>query len=356
MATAYIYTLILYYLVWRFNARTGQTSIETINEIRLKYILVQHKGISLGTEYLRNLIILIKESNHPQSKRDRIILHASKVSAFRDKLLMMASLDDDDIRRFRGVANEKNGLITILLSQAVEILRDLCNGIEGDNRGYKVTDPDTFMNLIKKSMALVDYVDLFVLESESDKVVQVQFLGDYNCTNLKRYYGHLCYATGILNTIVTECRWKTIPAKITKKNEVNSLVIAREETEVLAYYSDESIKLLHRHAEGERKKRKMMDDVSGENATEHIHDQALLDFLFEKLKKGDEPCNNTDDVMEAIQQLLLEEEIPSHLIPQPEKRTSLFMEKQGLYPSWVEEISPTVFRLLTAGLKSDENK
>ena len=268
---------------------------------------------------------------------------------------MMASTYDHDFRRFRGVANEKNGLITILLSQAVETLRDICNGIEGDSlRGYKVTDPDTFMNLLKKSRALVDYVDLFVLESESDKVVQVQFLND--CSELKRYYGHLCYATGILNTIVTECKWKTIPAKITKKKEVNSLVIAREETERLAYYSDESTKLLHRHADGEGKKRKMMDDVSGENATEHIHDQALLDFLFEKLKKGDEPCKNTDDVMEAIQQLLLEEEIPSDLIPQPEKRTSLFMEKQGLYPSWVEEISQSVFRLLTDGLKSDENR
>ena len=92
------------------------------------------------------------------------------------------------------------------------------------------------------------------------------------------------------------------------------------------------------------KKRKMMDDVTGENAPKHTHDQDLLDFLYEKLKKVGEPCNNTDGVMETIQQLLLEEEIPSDLIPQPEKRMSLFMEKQGLYPSWVEEISPTELR------------
>ena len=47
-------------------------------------------------------------------------------------------------------AKEKNGLITIVLSQAVQTLRGICNGIEGDMRGYKVTDPSTFMNLLQK--------------------------------------------------------------------------------------------------------------------------------------------------------------------------------------------------------------
>ena len=90
---------------------------------------------------------------------------------------MMASTDDCDMWKeeleISRAAKEKNGLITLLLSQAVETLRGICNGIEGDMRGYKVTDPSTFMNLLKKSRALVDYVDHFVLESDSDKIVQV---------------------------------------------------------------------------------------------------------------------------------------------------------------------------------------
>ena len=89
---------------------------------------------------------------------------------------MMASTDDYDIRRFTRAAKGKNGLITIVLSQAVQTLCGICNGIEGDMRGYKVTDPSTFMNLLKKSRALVDYVDLFLLESDSDKIVQVRLI------------------------------------------------------------------------------------------------------------------------------------------------------------------------------------
>ena len=183
---------------------------------------------------------------------------------------MMASTDDCDMWKeeleISRAAKEKNGLITLLLSQAVETLRGICNGIEGDMRGYKVTDPSTFMNLLKKSRALVDYVDHFVLESDSDKIVQVRLIGEYNCCELKRYYGHLRYATGILNTIVTECRWKTIPAEIKKRNQVNSLVVAMEVTEELAQYSEEPTKLLEEAAAARAEesgaksgKRKMMD-------------------------------------------------------------------------------------------------
>ena len=57
--------------------------------------------------------------------------------------------------------------------------------------------------------------------------------------------------------------------------------------------------------------------------------------------------------MGAMQELLLNEEIPSNLIPQPEKRMSLSMEKQGLYPPWVEELAPDIFGMLTAGMKSN---
>ena len=47
--------------------------------------------------------------------------------------------------------------------------------------------------------------------------------------------------------------------------------------------------------------------------------------------------------MGATQELLLNEEIPSNLMPQPEKRMSLSMEKQGLCSPWVEELALDVF-------------
>ena len=104
------------------------------------------------------------------------------------------------------------------------------------------------------------------MESDSDKIVQVRPIGEYNCSELKRYYGHLRYAAGVLNTIVTECRWKTIPAKITKRNQVDSLVVAMEVTEELAQYSEEPTKLREESAAARAEesgaksgKHKMMD-------------------------------------------------------------------------------------------------
>ena len=57
--------------------------------------------------------------------------------------------------------------------------------------------------------------------------------------------------------------------------------------------------------------------------------------------------------MGATQELLLDEEMPSNLMPQPEKGMSLSMEKQGLCPPRVEELALDVFQMLTAGMKSN---
>ena len=53
-------------------------------------------------------------------------------------------------------------------------------------------------------------------------------------------YGHLCYATGLLNTIVAECKWKKVPKKITAHKQVSALAIAIFESRELAQYARQS--------------------------------------------------------------------------------------------------------------------
>ena len=120
-------------------------------------------------------------------------------------------------------ANEDNRLISILLNQATDILRLLrcCHCIEGDSyRGYRVTNPETFADVLKKSDALVNYFDLFVQKQKSDKITEVKTIGRYSQPRMKKYYGHLCFATGLLNMIVTECKWKKYQQKSQQKDKL----------------------------------------------------------------------------------------------------------------------------------------
>ena len=109
------------------------------------------------------------------------------------------------------------------MNQAIGILYDLkfekC--IKGNqNEGYDNTDPDLFAQLLAKSRVLVAYVDAFVLEHKADKFNDVRALEDYDKKrgdDRNDYYYCLCYATGLLNTILTECKWKKMPSKIIKQ-------------------------------------------------------------------------------------------------------------------------------------------
>ena len=156
--------------------------------------------------------------------------------------------------------NEDNRLISVLLNQATDILRLLGCGhcIEGDSHhGYRVTNPETFPNVLKKSDALVNYFDSFVLKQESDKITEIKLIGSHSQPQLKKYYGHLCFATGLLNGIVTEYKWKKMPTKITAKRQVNALVVAVEETEELSQYATDSAWELDKVFLQDRKKQRL---------------------------------------------------------------------------------------------------
>ena len=81
--------------------------------------------------------------------------------------------------------------------------------------------------------------------------------------------------------------------------------------------------------------------------TDVINNRALLDFLVDKLSTQGEPCNNIIDVKDEINTFSMYDEIPMHLLPKPKKRHPLTMERQGIYPPWIEAISPHVLKLLT---------
>ena len=84
--------------------------------------------------------------------------------------------------------------------------------------------------------------------------------------------------------------------------------------------------------------------------TDVTNNRALLDFLVDKLSTQGEPCNNIIDVKDEINTFSMYDEIPMHLLPKPKKRHPLTMERQGIYPPWIEKISPFVHELLTKSI------
>lgn len=146
--------------------------------------------------------------------------------------------DDDSMYSIGGIPalnkeNYKQKLGDILLNQAIEILRELkfnkrC--IKGNsNEGYKIINPRILEQLFTKAQALVAYVDAFVLEDSNDKVEYVKLLGDYEekrGNDRNDYYDYLRYATGLFNTILTECKWKEFPNKITKSKQRRAIGLA----------------------------------------------------------------------------------------------------------------------------------
>ena len=151
---------------------------------------------------------------------------------------MNSCSDDDSMYSIGGITalnkeNYKQKLGDILLNQAIEILRELkfnkrC--IKGNsNEGYKIINPRILEQLLTKAQALVAYVDAFVLEDANDKVEYVKLLGDYEekrGNDRNDYYDYLCYATGLFNTILTECKWRKFPNKITKSKQRHAVGLA----------------------------------------------------------------------------------------------------------------------------------
>ena len=61
---------------------------------------------------------------------------------------------------------------------------------------------DAFAKLLKKSQALINYVDTFILKNESNKIGDVNRVGQYNMKRMDMYE-HLCYAARILQTLLS---------------------------------------------------------------------------------------------------------------------------------------------------------
>ena len=92
----------------------------------------------------------------------------------------------------------------------------------------------------------------------------------------------------------------------------------------------------------------VIDINTQENQETNVtNNRALLDFLVDKLSTQGKPCNNIIDVKDEINTFSMYDEIPMHLLPKPKKRHPLTMERQGIYPPWIEEMSPLVLKLLT---------
>ena len=89
------------------------------------------------------------------------------------------------------------------------------------------------------------------------------------------------------------------------------------------------------------------ENIQEKHESDVINNGALLDFLVEKLSTQCEPCNDEVDVKDEINQLNMNDEIPMNLLHQPKNDYPLSMARQGLYPPWIEEISPLVLGLLT---------
>lgn len=139
----------------------------------------------------------------------------------------------------KGDVKDSEKLVSIILNQAVDILLMFGSGeiIDGDSlHGYSIEDPSGLADLLVKSRSLVSYVDSFVLRNKADKITEVKCIGQYHQSKLERFYGHLCYASGLLDTITSECNWKKMPQRITKKSEVVAIAVAIFEARELTDY------------------------------------------------------------------------------------------------------------------------
>ena len=113
-------------------------------------------------------------------------------------------------------------LIAIYLEQAGQICMALREGTviqnEGSLKCYTVIDKDAFAKLLKKSEVLINYFDTFILKKQSQKIRNVHLVGQYNMDKMD-LYEHLCYATGILHTMLSVLPKKTVPQYIKSEKQ-----------------------------------------------------------------------------------------------------------------------------------------
>ena len=123
--------------------------------------------------------------------------------------------------------SNNQSLIAVLLKQASGIFGKLRHGgvLEGDyNDGYKVVNSEEFAELIRKSKALVNYTDCFVLNDPSDKMTEIYRI-DEQIQYMDPYHA-LCYVTGILDTIVSTLPKRKIPEKLMSSKQKGSICTA----------------------------------------------------------------------------------------------------------------------------------
>lgn len=118
---------------------------------------------------------------------------------------------------------------SILLNQAINLLKDIRGFValvfnEYDEKSFKVRRPNELIQLLGKSDLFIKYVDHFVLRSPSDKMSEICYLMDIS--EFENSYGHLRYATGLLNTVIERLPKKKMPPKLTKKKQVAALEMA----------------------------------------------------------------------------------------------------------------------------------
>ena len=119
-------------------------------------------------------------------------------------------------------SSDNTKLIAICLEQAGQICMALREGTviqnEGSLKCYTVIDKDAFAKLLKKSEVLINYFDTFILKKQSQKIRNVHLVGQYNMDKMD-LYEHLCYATGILHTMLSVLPKKTVPQYIKSEKQ-----------------------------------------------------------------------------------------------------------------------------------------
>ena len=77
----------------------------------------------------------------------------------------------------------------------------------------------------------------------------------------------------------------------------------------------------------------------------------LLDYLVERICNTGKPSSTEEEVMDAIHDMELEEDIPNQLLPTPKPSNPLIMTAHERIPPWIMENAPFVLRRLTEETK-----
>ena len=88
-------------------------------------------------------------------------------------------------------------LIATCLEQAGQICVELQGNAVIQSEGlkcYNMINQDAFAELLKKSQALINYINTFIFKNESHKISDVDRVGQYNMEKMDMYE-QICYVT-----------------------------------------------------------------------------------------------------------------------------------------------------------------